>query len=47
MEKKKPQCIKCDSKQILFLKRTNKFLCRVCGTEWDKKKEIVKAAKEK
>jgi len=35
---KKPKCPECGSSQVLYRKTDNKFWCRVCGAEWDKKK---------
>ena len=35
----KPQCPKCKGTVILYLKRTNKYLCRRCGEEWPKREE--------
>jgi DNA-directed RNA polymerase subunit RPC12/RpoP len=33
----RPICPDCQSKNILYKKRTNTYWCRRCGKEWGKK----------
>ena len=34
----KPKCPECQSKNILYRRGSKSFWCRVCGAEWNKKK---------
>jgi ribosomal protein S27E len=41
---KKPICKECGSKQIMYLRRSKKYWCRVCGHEWEKEQSRNGAA---
>jgi transposase-like protein len=42
--KPKPRCPSCDSTQILYTKKDQRWWCRICGAEW---KEVKGSLHEK
>ncbi len=40
MEKQQPICPKCDSKNILYKKKSDNYWCRRCGHVFERIKEV-------
>jgi len=38
----KPSCPKCESKNVYYRSGLKSFICRICGSIWNKKQEVTK-----